>query len=369
MVRGDVTDQFSCVVMGDTQPYSNTEIGYVRDSIVTDLLAHDLSDFQCMMLVGDVMGDDLGLLPRFLDIMGSVGLPQYYVHGNHDYDFDATTDAHSGDSWRHLYGPTYYSYDIGQVHFIVLDNVVYPCTDEDNRIGGRDHCLDSADPDYNGRVTDTQMEWLANNLALVPEDRLIVLAHHIPFVSFIDSASPKHQTDNVREIYALLRGRPALSLSGPHAHAGAAAGRRLVRRLAGRGGRHPPAVRPRHRRGAVRQLVVGRLQRRRHSHVVRAPGARRAATWCSSSTATPTATPSTAPTWPPTGRCGCRSTRPGSATGSRPCTPGPMRTNRRRTRCRRSTSATWHDTNLFTPEELADGVFLVANVWNGSRDQ
>ena len=35
MIRGGVTDRFSCVVMGDTQPYSNTEVGYVRDSIVT----------------------------------------------------------------------------------------------------------------------------------------------------------------------------------------------------------------------------------------------------------------------------------------------------------------------------------------------
>ncbi|MEO0767210.1 MAG: metallophosphoesterase N-terminal domain-containing protein, partial [Pseudomonadota bacterium] len=33
MVRTGVDEQFSCVMMGDTQPYSNTEIGYVRDGV------------------------------------------------------------------------------------------------------------------------------------------------------------------------------------------------------------------------------------------------------------------------------------------------------------------------------------------------
>ena len=218
MVPAPTTNAFSCVVMGDTQPYSNTEIGYVRDSIVADLMAQDLSDAECMILVGDVMGDDLGLLPRFLDVMATVGLPQYYIHGNHDFDFDATSDDHSADSWRHLYGPTYFSFDIGQVHFVVLDNVVYPCVAEDvNEDDDRARCGNPEEPAYNGRVTDRQMTWLENNLAHVPDDRLIVLLHHIPFVSFIDSNTGRHQTDNVNDIYALIGDRPALSLSG-HTH-------------------------------------------------------------------------------------------------------------------------------------------------------
>ncbi|MEO0917194.1 MAG: metallophosphoesterase N-terminal domain-containing protein, partial [Pseudomonadota bacterium] len=30
MIRTGVDEEFSCIMMGDTQPYSNTEIGYVR---------------------------------------------------------------------------------------------------------------------------------------------------------------------------------------------------------------------------------------------------------------------------------------------------------------------------------------------------
>ena len=181
-------------------------------------MAQDLSNAACMILVGDVMGDDLDLLPRFLDVMSTVGVPQYYVHGNHDYDFDATTDDHSGDSWRRLYGPTYFSFEIGQVHFFVFDNVVYPCTEADVADDDRAGCADPEnDPIYNGRITDQQMTWFENTLALVPEDRLIVVAAHIPLLTFVNSNTGRHQTDNVADLYALIGDRPAVSLAG-HTH-------------------------------------------------------------------------------------------------------------------------------------------------------
>jgi hypothetical protein len=82
---------------------------------------------------------------------------------------------------------------------------------------GREFCGDLAQPRYNGRITAQQMQWLENLLARVPDDRLIVIATHIPLVSFADPTITQHQTDNVAALYALLGDRPALSLSG-HTH-------------------------------------------------------------------------------------------------------------------------------------------------------
>ncbi len=217
MIRSGVDEQFSCVMMGDTQPYSNTEVSYVRDGVLDSLLDRDLAEAECVIMLGDVMGDDLSLLPRFMSLWSVLNLPQYYIHGNHDYDFDATSDAHSADSWRQIYGPAYYSFEIGNAVFIALDNVVYPCGPEDGGPGGRDACADPEQTTYNGRVTDDQMSWLEATLETVPEDKLIVMMHHIPFVSFIDSNTGRHQTDNLAEIHALLAGRPAVSFSG-HTH-------------------------------------------------------------------------------------------------------------------------------------------------------
>ena len=217
MIRTGGDERFSCVMMGDIQTYSNTELGYVRDSILADLVMRDLSDARCAIMLGDVVGDDLGLLPRVMDLFSVLELPQYYIHGNHDFDFDATSDAHSADTWRQVYGPAYYSFEIGNAVFVALDNVIYPCGPQDDGSGGRAACADPDRKTYNGRVSDDQMAWLEGLLAEVPRDKLVVLMHHIPFVSFADATSGRHQTDNVREIHALLAGRPAVSFSG-HTH-------------------------------------------------------------------------------------------------------------------------------------------------------
>lgn len=207
---------FKAAVIGDSQTYSNTEIGYLRDSMVADLLAETKSPVDFMLYLGDVVGDDLGLLDRLVEVGSAVGVPQWLVHGNHDVDFDARRDADSTDTWRRIFGPQYYAFEAGQVTFVVMDNVVYPCGSEDQVLPGREFC-DQVTPTYNGRIPTEQMIWLENLLAAIPRDRLVVLATHIPFVSFADPTSRQHQTDNVLDLYRLVDGRQALSLSG-HTH-------------------------------------------------------------------------------------------------------------------------------------------------------
>jgi hypothetical protein len=205
-------NRFKMIVIGDTQPYSNNEVGYVRDSLAKEFAAMDMDDVEGIIVEGDVLGDDLGLYPRFKQILSVANVPQYYVPGNHDMDFDAPSDENSLDTFKREWGPTYYSFDIGKVHFITLDNVQYPCVNYDG-----DHEFCDTSSTYNGYVTEQQMEWLANDLAHVPMDKLVVLNTHIPMISFVDGESNKHQTDNAGDIYRLLEGRPALALSG-HTH-------------------------------------------------------------------------------------------------------------------------------------------------------
>lgn len=204
---------FDCLVFGDAQPYSNTQLSYVRETAGRMLAARDASDTECLIFQGDVMGDDLSLYPRFKEIISVGDTPQYAVAGNHDLDFDARSDADSFDTFRRAWGPEYYSFDIGKVHFVVLDNVRYPCNGVD------DHAV--CDPaerlTYNGVIHDRQMAWLANDLDNVPQDRLIVLNAHIPFQTFTDNRARKHQTDNLAELAEIIGDRPALGLSG-HTH-------------------------------------------------------------------------------------------------------------------------------------------------------
>ena len=206
----------SCLMIGDVQVYNNIELGYFRDSVIADVIGRKPSP-HCAIFLGDVLGDDLGLMPRLQALSGAMRVPQYYVHGNHDFDFDADSDADSADTWRHLYGPAYYAFEIDDTLFVALDNVVYPCGEEDARLPGREFCLSPDRKAYNGRVSDTQITWLENLLVQAPQDRTIVFLHHIPFVSFVDHTSTQHQTDNLADIYALVGNRRAFSFSG-HTH-------------------------------------------------------------------------------------------------------------------------------------------------------
>jgi 3',5'-cyclic AMP phosphodiesterase CpdA len=211
--------RFKIVVSGDTQPYSNNEIGYLRDTLVKELAARasTTDDIEFVIVEGDVMGDDIGLFPRFKQVMSLARTPVYLVPGNHDVDFDAPSDEHSLDTFRREFGPSYYSFDVGKVHFVVLDDVKYPCTVDDNNDGRHEFCVDPSKPAYTGKVTERQLQWLYNDLQHVPSDRLIVLNLHIPLITFIDQLSSQHQVANVRDIYALLAERPALAFSG-HTH-------------------------------------------------------------------------------------------------------------------------------------------------------
>lgn len=217
LVRGRDSKKFKAVISGDTQPYSNNEVGYVRDTLARDMLAMGTKDIEFVMVEGDIVGDDLGLYPRFKEIMSVTNTPHYFVPGNHDLDFDAPDDASSLDTFRREWGPSYYSFDIGEVHFVTLDDMRYPCTAADNDDGRHSFCENPSSTTYTGRIDDRQMLWLSNDLAHVPESKLIVLSMHIPLVSYVDQGSSQHQVANVKEVYELLRGRKALALSG-HTH-------------------------------------------------------------------------------------------------------------------------------------------------------
>lgn len=200
LIEDGSDDQFSCMAFGDAQPYSNREVSYVRQTVGKMLAETDLSDVECLIFEGDVMGDDLSLYPRFKEIVSVGRTPQYFVGGNHDLDFDAAQDQHSFDTFRASWGPEYYSFDIGNVHFVTLDNVRYPC----NGVDDHAFCDPGASPTYNGVISDRQLAWLENDLATVPQDKLIVLNAHIPFVTFTDNTAAKHQTDNLDKLYEII---------------------------------------------------------------------------------------------------------------------------------------------------------------------
>lgn len=207
--------RFACAVLGDVQPASNIEVGYVRDSLVREMLNAPRKP-DCLLALGDIVSDDLNLIPRTAEVMGAIGVPQWWVQGNHDYDHDADHDIDSSDTWRRLYGPNNYAFEMGQAVFIVLDNVSFPCGEDPREVRERPFCKQYWKT-YAGRLLPDQMTFIENVLKTTDPRKLVVFAAHIPFVGFDNSESQPHQTANLDALYALVKGRPALSLTG-HSH-------------------------------------------------------------------------------------------------------------------------------------------------------
>lgn len=217
--RGTAAAEQDCVIAGDLQPYDEEEVGYARRGAIADLAARRDYASCGALFIGDVVGDDLSLYADVKELTRELNGPVRFLPGNHDLDYDSPTAEHSFDTFRAQLAPTYFSYDVGRTHVVALNTVRYPCTPEvDNTDGERPNCDNpGSKPSYNGRLDDDQLAWLAEDLARVPEDKLVVVASHIPLLTFADEGSARHQVDQLLDVYALLEGRGAVAVAG-HTH-------------------------------------------------------------------------------------------------------------------------------------------------------
>ena len=189
LFRQTEPDQFKVVFFGDPQPRNQTELDYIAHDVVEELIG---TDARFGVTLGDILFDDLSLFENFNATVGLIGVPWYNVIGNHDLNLDAPNDRFSDETFHRFYGPNYYSFDFGKVHFIVLDNVEWMGPGQS----------------YRGGLDARQIQYVANDLKSVPDSQLVVISMHIPLTN----------VGNRHELYRLIEDRPyTISLSG-HTH-------------------------------------------------------------------------------------------------------------------------------------------------------
>ncbi len=96
----------------------------------------------------------------------------FHTIGNHDHDMCKDGDFNTVIEYVKDIAPTYYSFNIGDVHYIVLDDIL--CTN----VGG----AASAKPEraYRSEVTDEQLKWLAKDLSFVSKTTPVIVTSHAP---------------------------------------------------------------------------------------------------------------------------------------------------------------------------------------------
>ena len=191
-------DEFTALIFGDPQPYTEEDMDWFARGVVSEV--EGIENIPFGLSLGDLVGDNLDLLNPYIEVVKRVGIPWYNLMGNHDMNYDATRDELSDETYESLFGPANYAFNYGQVHFIVLDDILYP----DPR--------DSSG--YWGGFREDQLDFVENDLKYVPEDRLVVLAFHIPLFEEGDS----YRDEDRQRLFDLLKRFPhTLSLSA-HTH-------------------------------------------------------------------------------------------------------------------------------------------------------
>ena len=113
--------------------------------------------------------------PHYVRQMADLDLPIYNIPGNHDNDPYIADDFKSENPWRETFGPTYYSFDIGGIHYIQLDDTLFANT------GGAQGTVGKLD--YAQGLTADQLRWLEADLQRVPAGKTVFVGMHIQFTN------------------------------------------------------------------------------------------------------------------------------------------------------------------------------------------
>ncbi len=192
LVRQNEPDRFDVIIMGDPQPRNAEEVDFLAHDVLEEMVGTTTA---FAITLGDISFDNPELYPLYNQATGTIGIPFHNIHGNHDANYDGLDNYQHFETWRTVFGPRYYSFDYGPVHFVILSDVLFPELGDSYITGlGKD-----------------QLDWLEEDLSYVSEETLVVLSMHIPL-------RPADQNADFAKLYELLQGRPhTLSFSG-HSH-------------------------------------------------------------------------------------------------------------------------------------------------------
>ena len=204
LYRREEADTVRALIVGDPQPRDHKEAAYFRDDIVNQMSGIP-ADFY--LALGDIAYDNPETYPPYLQAVSVLNIPQYNVLGNHDVNYRAKDDNESAETFKRVFGPADFSFTYAKTHFIILDDVHYFGWDSLNNKRGR----------YKGFLSESQLQWLANDLRFVPDDHLIVIAVHIPFFSPLYKGPAVNVTNRDKLFKLLQKRRHLLFLSG-HMH-------------------------------------------------------------------------------------------------------------------------------------------------------
>lgn len=202
-------DNHHFLLLADTQIQNEYEADQLINVSAPDILktVQELGDPNTFGIgCGDLVFDKLELLKEYNEAVLKTGVPFFQVMGNHDADMDVRSDEMTSSTFQSHFGPTYYSFNRGEVHYVVLDDVMF--------LG--------KNKTYVGYINEKQLAWLEQDLQFVEPGSTVVVSLHIPCITgaverYPDRDQKGGTVANREQLYELLSPFEAHLMSG-HTH-------------------------------------------------------------------------------------------------------------------------------------------------------
>lgn len=208
--------EFVIFGLADTQPSTTAHLDRFNAQAAPEIKSYSKSLGQ--PCYGIVLGDMVGSVPSFMPAMrdalakSNTGMPIFACYGNHDHILcsnskPAFPDERNRDFYIKLqrdfeecFGPVNYSFNRGNVHIISMRNVL---NTSNVSVG-----------EYTTGFTAEQFEWLKQDLALVPKDKMVIFCVHIPIVNGGKVGDGSHR----KEVLQLLNEYDEAHIFSGHTH-------------------------------------------------------------------------------------------------------------------------------------------------------
>lgn len=168
--RTEPTDKYTIIMIGDPQMRGLGIDGSgerYRDVVLPDIEEYKKSttgEFFAINL-GDLVYNWMPGYDDYMDISATTTYPMCHIIGNHDYDQANILEGKLGTPYFEEYiSPTYYSFTIGKVHYVMVNSIEY------SRENSKKH--------YGSGLDDEQMKWLEEDLKYIPKDYTIYVCGH-----------------------------------------------------------------------------------------------------------------------------------------------------------------------------------------------
>ena len=168
------------------------------------------------MTLGDMTWDLYWIVNNYsfkeylADASGIKDVMLYHTIGNHDHSMYYMGDFDTVKEYKELIGPTYYSFNIGKVHYVVLDDV--ECTNSTPAKDDKGNaCYERT---YSGHVVTDELAWLRKDLASVPNGTPLVVTMHIPLYN----NGGKYSLKDASTLAGILKPYPEVHLYTAHTH-------------------------------------------------------------------------------------------------------------------------------------------------------